>query len=344
MRLREELELYPTGHRFLSHGEIRKRFGANQRVIMAALEILREEGVLELRERIGSFSRLSLRNRRPLILYFVPDYPSSFSTDSLAAFRELEARTGAFRLLLRPYDYQNNDFTGCSPEAADAVILNGNTLGWGEQEYRWVLTCRRPLLFYGSEFENGSISCLVQSEYKNGILAAQHFVERGHRRLAVIRSLPHLQVSRTRISSFLLAAASANATVEVLDCHAENGEYARECAREILNFRLDNGPGNFTGLLIDAGDAAAGVLPVLREHGLRVPDDIGCVVIDNLMQFSKSEPPLTAVGVDFAELAECVVLHLLDRIHGRSAPAVLELTPRLFDRNSVKKIEEFCKQ
>ena len=43
-RLRAELELYPAGRRFLSHGEIRKRFGANLRVVMAALELLRAEG------------------------------------------------------------------------------------------------------------------------------------------------------------------------------------------------------------------------------------------------------------------------------------------------------------
>ena len=340
-RLRAELERYPAGRRFLSHGEIRKRFGANLRVVMAALELLRAEGALELRERIGSFSRLSARERKPVILFFHHDYPSAFHADWLRALREQEERTGAFRLLPHPYDYQRNDFTGCSLEAADAVTLGGATRNWSEREYRWLLTLRPPVLLCGDGFENDRISYLTQQEYMNGILAARHFLERGHRRLAMIRSMPPRQCSRRRADSFRQEAAFGGAAVEMLDCHAENGEYPPECAAELLDARLNRAPCDFTGLLIDTAGAAPGVLEALHAHGLNIPGDLSCIVIDNLTQLDRSNPPLTAVGVDFAELAECMVHHLLDRIHGRCAPAVLELAPRLFDRGSVRKIREF---
>lgn len=340
-QLREELELYPAGRRFLSHGEIRRRFGVNLRVIMAALEILRAEGALELRERVGSFSRLSPGERKPVILFFRPDYPSAFHADWLRAFRKLEEHTDAFRLMPHPYDYQRNDFAGGPLEAADAVILNALTRNWSEREYRWLLTLRPPILLCGDGFENDRISYLTQHEYMNGILAARHFLGRGHRRLAMIRSMPPRQCSRVRFDSFQQEAVFGGATVEVLDCHAENGEYSPECAAELLDARLNRAPRNFTGFLIDSAEAAPRVLKVLRAHNLHVPGDLGCIVTDNLAQLERSDPPLTAVGVDFAELAERAALHLLDRIHGRCAPAVIELTPRIFDRNSVRKIRKF---
>ena len=146
---------------------------------------------------------------------------------------------------------------------------------------------------------------------------------------------------RTGALFFAAVCAFGGAAVEMLDCHAENGEYPPECAAELLDARLNRAPCDFTGLLIDTAGAAPGVLEALHAHGLNIPGDLSCIVIDNLTQLDRSNPPLTAVGVDFAELAECMVHHLLDRIHSKCAPAVLELAPRLFDRGSVRKIRKF---
>ena len=84
----------------------------------------------------------------------------------------------------------------------------------------------------------------------------------------------------------------------MLDCHAENGEYPPECAAELLDARLNRAPCDFTGLLIDTAGAAPGVLEALHAHGLNIPGDLSCIVIDNLTQLDRSNPPLTAVGVD----------------------------------------------
>jgi LacI family transcriptional regulator len=65
---------------------------------------------------------------------------------------------------------------------------------------------------------------------------------------------------------------------------------------------------------------ARGVAETLREHGVRIPDDIAIVGYDNWDSMAlASRPPLTTVDMDLGEIGRIAALRLLVQIDA-SAP------------------------
>jgi DNA-binding LacI/PurR family transcriptional regulator len=62
--------------------------------------------------------------------------------------------------------------------------------------------------------------------------------------------------------------------------------------------QLDNPP---TAVFVASDVVAFGVLTVIREHGLRVPEDIAIVSFDDVPMARYSYPPLTTVHVPAVE-------------------------------------------
>ncbi len=61
---------------------------------------------------------------------------------------------------------------------------------------------------------------------------------------------------------------------------------------------------------------AVGALRALRQHGLRVPDDVAVVGWDDIEEVSFTAPPLTSVSPDKAAIADAAMSQLLRQIGG----------------------------
>lgn len=80
---------------------------------------------------------------------------------------------------------------------------------------------------------------------------------------------------------------------------------------------------------------AVGTLDVLRSRGLRVPDDVAVVGMDDTELASMSTPALTSVGLGSAERGRLAAEMLLDRIANPDlAPRTVRVPPRLVIRAS----------
>jgi LacI family repressor for deo operon, udp, cdd, tsx, nupC, and nupG len=71
----------------------------------------------------------------------------------------------------------------------------------------------------------------------------------------------------------------------------------------------------FTALLVGTDYMAIGALRALREHGIRIPDDISVASFDNSEIASYTEPPLTTVNFKFDQQDELAVKYLLELIN-----------------------------
>ncbi|MBW7453906.1 LacI family DNA-binding transcriptional regulator [Paenibacillus sepulcri] len=72
----------------------------------------------------------------------------------------------------------------------------------------------------------------------------------------------------------------------------------------------------------------------LKEAGLRVPQDIAIVGIDDIEMASYSNPPLTTVKIYTEQMGQTAVRMLLERIGGREVPLKVVLPARLIVRSS----------
>ncbi|MGC5010789.1 LacI family DNA-binding transcriptional regulator [Streptosporangium sp. DT93] len=210
-------------------------------------------------------------------------------------------------------------------QRAEAVILVGSVVV--DEEYRKRMTeyahslaaagsrlvlCGRPPL------EEGGPAMVVGFDNTGGAHAVtSHLLSAGHRRILYLASRPGHSTSDSRVAGYRSALAgygvAADPALEV------EGEFSREAGYAALTARLSAGPADFTAIFAGNDLVAAGAIQALREHGLRVPEDMSIVGYDDV-------PPaldlgLTTVHLPHDELGRTAVRMALGR--DGSGPTVL---------------------
>ncbi len=160
---------------------------------------------------------------------------------------------------------------------------------------------------------------------RGGELAAEHLLERGHRRLAVVGQE---RVSPIRLDGFRTAAASAGAPIpdDAVRLVAHGVENASAAAHAL--FDLPDPP---TAVFAQDDMLAAGVLRAARQRGLSVPTDVAVIGFDDSEIAMALD--LTTVRLPFEETGKAGVRALRDRMANSDAPHLdlsldLELVPR----------------
>ena len=168
-----------------------------------------------------------------------------------------------------------------------------------------------PMVFVDQQPASGIPSVNVDDR-AGARAAAQHLVDLGHRRIAVLTAAtgvpPGLvkdpaadarhskQVSRERLLGYLDALGPAGITPVVHRQSGSNDDEAHAAARELL-VREDRP----TGILCFSDVIASGVYSAADELGLAVPGDVSVVGFDDSPLARRLRPQLTTVRQDVSE-------------------------------------------
>jgi LacI family transcriptional regulator len=81
-------------------------------------------------------------------------------------------------------------------------------------------------------------------------------------------------------------------------------------------------------------------MKALRNHGLRVPEDVSVIGFDDLPSSKVTDPPLTTVRVSTHQIGERALERLSDKINGltHDDPEKILISGKLVIRDSVKTI------
>jgi LacI family transcriptional regulator len=153
-----------------------------------------------------------------------------------------------------------------------------------------------------------------------GYLAGQHLRGLGHRRVVVIADLP---AHRIRVGGARRAFAEDGidipdaAVFPAPDATPESGYEAA-----VLALRAAQRP---TGVVASTDAIALGVMQAALHLGLRVPEDLSVVGIDDIPQAAHAHPPLTTVALPKRRMAKQATELLLRGI-AENRPAEAKLT------------------
>lgn len=78
----------------------------------------------------------------------------------------------------------------------------------------------------------------------------------------------------------------------------------------------------------------------LQKHGLRVPEDVSVVAIDDIVLSSQIYPSLTTVSLDKNALGNCAVDLLIDLINGNDPQSITISSNNLIVRESVRVLDD----
>ena len=149
-----------------------------------------------------------------------------------------------------------------------------------------------PLVFFDRILEGHDVNAVVIDDRAGGYRATKHLLEQGYRCIAHFGGPQHLNIYKHRRQGYE-------------DALREHGLPVEEELLTICDMKMEDGITGMRRLLqlpkpsdaiFSANDfTLVGVLEVLKEHGLRVPEDIGLLGFSNEIFSRLTEPKLTSI-------------------------------------------------
>jgi LacI family transcriptional regulator len=164
------------------------------------------------------------------------------------------------------------------------------------------------------------------------VLATEHLLRLGHRRIALLGGRADLESARLREGGFRRAMAAAG--VEIDESLVRVGGYRSDTAegpaRELLS-RSDRPTAVFA-----ANDLSAiRTMEVARGLGLRVPEDVSVVGFDNIPESALAHPPLTTIDQPLHEIGAAALHILVGLLRGEPPEHVhVQLPTSMVERSS----------
>lgn len=165
--------------------------------------------------------------------------------------------------------------------------------------------------------------------------ATEYLIGLGHQQIAFIGGSLDLVVTVDRLLGYERALRGAD--IPLRNEYIIHEEFLREGGQEAVEelMALEHRP---TALVVADDFMALGVLNMLDEMGIRVPEDISVVSFNNVLLSEMSKPPLTSVDINIFDLGYQASKSLIQKIENKSEPTKrIIIAHRLVERLSCSK-------
>lgn len=175
---------------------------------------------------------------------------------------------------------------------------------------------------------------IVIDEILGGRLAAQHLLDLGHTRLAVVRGATTARTSSKRIDGAKGALGESGIELDP-DLVGEVADHFDLAEAENVAMRILDRADPPTGVLSHNDMIAMTVISAARKLGMSVPEDLSVVGYDDIALAAFTSPPLTTVKLQKRDLGRLAGNMLRDQMIGEMvSPPVTTLRPELVVRES----------
>ena len=277
-----------------------------------------------------SFYARSLRKRQSFLVgVLVPELNDSYTSGVLAGVEELLIEEGYFYLtashrrkpdLIEEYPLMLLDRSVEGFIVIDTVLTHGMSL---------------PVVAVAGHREVEGVTNVSLDQRRAAELTLRHLYKLGHRKIAFMRGGSHSSDAEDRWKSLMAVAAELRVdvlpklTVQVLSREA-TPELGLAPTTELLSRGV-----YFSALVCYNDLAAIGATRVIREHGLRSPEDISVIGFDDIESASYNTPSLTTIRQPLKQMGTVAALSLLKKIRGLGTiPHVTPILPELVIRES----------
>lgn len=216
----------------------------------------------------------------------------------------------------------------------DGLILLFSKVGDKTLEYLNKVDFPFVLIGKPSEFES-SITYVDNDNFQAGKEVAQYLLHNGHKNIGFIGGSAQLVVTIERMEGVKYAMQEAD--IHIPGEYIIHEDFMLEGGKEAVT-KLMSLPHPPSALIVADDFMALGVLSMLDEMGLSVPEDLSIVSFNNILTSQLSKPPLTSVDINIEELGYQAVKLLINKIKSPNGPAMRMIVPHhLMERSSVSK-------
>jgi LacI family transcriptional regulator len=190
-----------------------------------------------------------------------------------------------------------------------------------------------PLVLAVQDVPGIRLPASTNDDFMGGVLAAQHLLSLGHRRLAQLRGPTDMYSCVQRAEGFSKTVAAAGAVEVVVRSTAPTG--SPEEGGLLMRRVLDSKGARATGIFAHHDLMAFGALNAAEERGLLCPRDLSVVGYHDLPHDERIVPPLTSIRQPREELGRVAAELLVEMLTSPGRPpAARKLPPTLVVRRS----------
>lgn len=190
-----------------------------------------------------------------------------------------------------------------------------------------------PFVQVGAKL-GANIPSVIYNQAQGGRLATQHLIDLGHTQIAEISGPLRNHDGSDRHVSWMETLQDNGLEIGP----SVEGDFSIMSGYHAMNQLLDSGA-RFTAVFIANDSMAFGAHTALREHRLRVPDDISIIGFDDIPEAAHFVPGLTTVRQDFNLLGRLAVEYVVSMVEKPDTPIHQRvLQPKLIIRESTRPI------
>lgn len=269
------------------------------------------QAVAELDYRPNALARNLRRQRSAVIGVVVPDIENPHFGETVRAVED-QAYAAGYRVLVcntdENADKQRTYLETMIDERVLGVIISpsdpqGAAIGR-------LLDLGIPVVAIDREVADPRADAVLGENVRATRVAGELLVERGHRDIAFLAGRADVETGAERLLGYELAMRDAGLPTRVV-----LGEFRLEGGQAAVG-ELVSGDAPPTALIAANNLMTLGALRALRAAGLRVPEDVAIVAIDDPAWASLVDPPLTTFAQPVRRMAADAMEMLLERVTG----------------------------
>jgi LacI family transcriptional regulator len=182
---------------------------------------------------------------------------------------------------------------------------------------------------------DGVLADNVQSAYQ----ITNYLIGLGHRRIGLIMGQTDLTTGQNRLTGYRHALNDANIPIDqsLIRIGSFTQEHGEVGMQELLQL-----PKRPSAVLAGSNRILMGILKVLGEQNIHIPDDMSVAAFNDTEWLSIWNPPITTIDIATEEMAKLAVELLLRRITStvkETRPRTYLLSTSLIERGSCKMLK-----
>lgn len=189
-----------------------------------------------------------------------------------------------------------------------------------------------PFVIVGRDNVYESTSFVNLDNVKAGYLGAEHLIKRGNRYIRFFLGDENFTVNQDRAKGFFQACNDYHikSKLKHIDYGIMNPDFAYKKMKDILEEEIPD------ALFVSGDQRAIGAYHAIQEKGLKIPQDIAVLGIDNIPLSEYYYPSLTTISQSVRKMAEGAInilnQHLKNPENHKSQRIIFQ--PKLIIRNS----------
>ncbi|HTJ52741.1 MAG TPA: LacI family DNA-binding transcriptional regulator [Cyclobacteriaceae bacterium] len=284
--------------------------------------------------RVAQSLRIKKTNTLGII---VPEIAMHFFSSAISGMQEYAAQHGYSIMIcqsMESLEIEKSNIHMLVSNRVDGLLISLSSETKNVEHLQQLIQKKIPMILFDRVHEDIPVSKVVVDDHDGAFKAVDYLIKTGCKRIAHIGGPLSLYISSQRKKGYLDALAKNNIPVdEALIAHCDNLQVDPiEATKKLLKQKPD-------ALFCMNDPIAILAMQVLKEEGIKIPQEISVVGFTNEPVSSFIEPSLTTVAQPSHEMGMMATKLLIDQMESEEpfTPITKVIDTQLIIRNSTRK-------